>query len=233
MNTTNTDKSDERHETGNIGNTGVEKTTINKNKNITIDKSGNYNWMYEFSLCKNPVVLITCFKVCLIGILAPAILMFLLTIEEGLAEAVKIFGMIIFYGILLMIVLLLLAYSLISFIYKGKYFVLFKMDEKGISHMQLDKQFKKARALECFSILLGGMTKSPTLVGSNLLAATRNSLYTEFKKVKSIKIAKAFNTIYLNGTLKKNQVYAEKEDFEFVKDFILEKCPNTIKIIGK
>ncbi|MCK9218050.1 MAG: hypothetical protein M0P77_09070 [Firmicutes bacterium] len=76
MNTLSTKKLDERYETGNIGNTGVEKATINKNNNITIDKSGSYNWMYKFSLRKNPVVLITCFKTCFIGTLASAILMF-------------------------------------------------------------------------------------------------------------------------------------------------------------
>jgi len=229
----NTEKSDIRHETENIGNAEVEKATINKNKNITVDKSGNYNWMYEFSLRRNPMIFITCFKVCLIGTLAPAILMFFLTIGEGMAEAVKILGMIIGYGVLLMIVLLLLAYFLIAFIYKGKYFVLFKMNDKGIDHIQLDKQFKKAQALEYFSILLGGAIKNPTLVGSNLLAATRNNLYTEFKKVKSIKLVKRFNTIYINEMLKKNQIYVEKEDFELVKNYILEKCPDTIKITGK
>ena len=202
-------------------------------KNITVDKSGSYNWMYEFSLNRNPVILITSFKVCLIGVTVPALLMFFLTISESIGEAVKIFSMIMMYGIIFMSVLLLLAYLLISIINKGKYYVLFKMDEKGINHIQLDNQFKKAQALEFFSVLIGAATNNLTLMGSNLLAASRKNLYTEFKKVKSIKVSKHFNTIYINETLKKNQIYLEKEDFEFVKDFILERCSDTIKIIGK
>jgi hypothetical protein len=41
------------------------------------------------------------------------------------------------------------------------------------------------------------------------------------------------DTIYLNESLNKNQVYAEKEDYLFIKDFILENCSKNVKIIEK
>jgi hypothetical protein len=41
------------------------------------------------------------------------------------------------------------------------------------------------------------------------------------------------NTVYLNESLNKNQIYAEKEDYPFIKEFILENCPKNVKIIEK
>jgi len=65
------------------------------------------------------------------------------------------------------------------------------------------------------------------------LGASKKSLYTNFKKVKSVKFSPRMNTIYLNESFNKNQIYAEGEDFDFVKEFILENCPKNVKIIEK
>lgn len=48
----------------------------------------------------------------------------------------------------------------------------------------------------------------------------------EWGKVKSIAVYPNRNTIKVNETLNKNQVYALDRDFEFVKQYVLDHCPN-------
>lgn len=193
---------------------------------------GNYCWMYEFSLWKNPTILITTFKIMMIACCAPALLMFFLVLFEGdgLDEALRvtlsIFG--ICAGIL--IVLLTIAYVLIALIYGGKYIALFKMDQKGVNHMQLKKQFRKAQALGFLSALMGLAAGNLSAAGAGLMSATRQSQYSTFSKVKSIKIKEKRNVIYLNETFIHNQIYINPENFLFIKDYIISQCSKSIKI---
>ena len=201
---------------------------------IIQDGTDSYRWMYEFSLWKNPAILITTYKVLLLGLSAPGLLMFFLTLsEDGIAPAFKIFLTIMGGGAVLMTVLLAMAYPLLGLIYGGKYYVLFKMDNNGINHIQLDKQFKKAQALGFLTTLLGAASGSLAAGGAGISAATRKSLYTGFEGVKSVKIHSRRDTIYLNETLTRNQIYVDNENFQFVKEYILNHCPKDVKITEK
>ena len=210
------------------------RTETETGEGIIQDGANSYRWMYEFSFWKNPAVLITTYKVILLGLLVPGLLMFFLTLsEDGIAPAFKIFIIIMGGGAVLMAILLAIAYLFIALIYGGKYYVLFKMDNNGVNHIQLDKQFKKAQALGFLTTLLGAASGNIVAGGAGILAAAKMSLYTNFKKVKSIKIHARRNTIYLNETLTRNQIYANNKDFQFVKEYILSHCPKDIRIIEK
>ena len=148
-------------------------------------------------------------------------------------DAIRLSATIFAYGVIGMAVLLIIAYVFVGFLYGGKYYVLFKMDDKGVNHIQLDKQYKKAQALGYLSALIGLSSGNLTTAGSGLMAATKQSLYTSFKKVKSIKVAKARNTIYVNETLSRNQVYVSNEDFDFVLEHILNNCPKNVRVTNK
>ena len=202
-------------------------------KNITKSAAGSYNWMYEFSLWKNPAILITSYKVLLISSLFPALLMFFLALEDGIINSFQVLLSVLGIVVAALTVLLAIAYVVLGFSYGGKYYVLFKMDDKGVNHIQLDKQYKKAQALGFLTALIGVSSGNISAAGAGLLGASRKNLYTNFKKVKYIKIYNKKNTIYLNESLIKNQIYATKEDFQFVKQFILENCPKKIKIVEK
>ncbi len=201
---------------------------------IIQDSAGGYHWMYAFSFWKNPAVLITTYKLLLLATLVPGLLMFFLTLaEEGIAPAFRIFILIMGGGAVLMAALLALAYPLIALIYGGKYYVLFKMDNKGINHIQLDKQFKKAQAMGFLTTLLGAASGSIAAGGAGILAASRKNLYTSFERVKSMKVNSRRNTIYLNETLTRNQIYVSDENFQSIKEYILNHCPKDIKYIEK
>lgn len=201
---------------------------------IEANKEGNYHWMYEFSLWKNPAVFLTSFKVLLIALAVPSLLMFFLTLgEDGLGAAMQVLISMLGWGLILVVILLLAAYVLISLLYGGKYYVLFKMDKRGIHHIQLDKQQKKAQALGLLTTLMGIASGSLAATGAGILSASKKSSYTDFKKVKSIVFYPKRNTIYLNESMNKNQIYAEKEDYEFVKVFILENCSKKVRVREK
>ncbi len=201
---------------------------------LVVNEVGAYNWMYEFSLLKDPAIFITTFKVLLIALLVPTLLMFGLTTAEdgikiGFDVAIKVFS----YGLLLEFILLIIAYGIIALIYGGKYFVFFSMDEKGVNHIQLDKQQEKASILGLFAAFAGLATGNLGVGGAGVLAATKKNQYTSFKKVKSVKIIRKRNIIYINEALKKNQVYVRDEDFPFVEEYIISKCPENIKLLKK
>ncbi|AFA50016.1 zinc ribbon domain-containing protein [Acetobacterium woodii] len=207
----------------------IEKVSLN----VTKDHKGGYQWMYEYSFWKNPAVLITTYKVLLIAGSFPAGLMFVLTLEAGIGPALKAFFTVIGITCGILMVLATFGYLLLGLLYGGKYYVLFKMDERGIHHIQLAKQFKKAQAMGFLTALIGLSGGNISAAGAGLMGATKQSLYTSFKKVKSVKINSKRHTIYLNESLTRNQIYADKEDFQFIKDYILKKCSKNVRVFGK
>ena len=62
----------------------------------------------------------------------------------------------------------------------------------------------------------------PGMAGAGMLAATRTSMYSDFRKIRKVKANRAMHTIYVNELLGRNQVYAETADFDFVLHFIKE-----------
>lgn len=211
-----------------------ENTATSSEKMGSIDKNGSeLQWMYEFSFWRNPAILITVAKVLLISLFVPAIFMFVITLGDGFGAAFGLASKIFGYGILLMAGLLAVAYLLIGLVYGGKYFVLFKMDDAGVSHIQLDKQYKKAQALGFLTALIGLSSGKLNVGGAGILAATKQSLYTSFKKVKSVKAVRSRNTIYVNESMTRNQIYAVNEDFDFVLEHILSHCPKNVRVSGR
>ena len=119
----------------------------------------------------------------------------------------------------------IIAYLIVANQYGWRYMVIFEMDEKGIIHRQMEKQFDKVKAAGWLAAMIGAAAGSPSAAGAGLLAASHDSLSTDFDKVKRIKISRAYHTIYLNAPFSNNQVYVKDEDFDLVKNYILERIP--------
>lgn len=212
----------------------MEKNSVQSQTNGSITITGDeLQWLYAFSFWKNPTILITTAKVLLISLFVPTVFMFVISLEEGFVEALSISATILSFGALILGVLLILAYLLIGILYGGKYYVIFKMDKNGVNHIQLQKQFKKAEALGFLTSLVGVSMGNLTVGGAGLMAASKQSLYTSFKKVKSIKVNKKRNTIFLNESMTHNQIYVENDDFDFILNRILECCPKNVRVRTK
>lgn len=226
----------------NCGVSVIKKEPVSSETDVSLNKKDdktNYftqsdhaiKWIYEFSLWKNPVIFVTVLKVMLIACCVPALLMFFLTLADtGFVEATQVFLTVIGIGGGVIICLSALAYVIIALLYGGKYIVLFKMDQKGIYHIQLKKQFGKAQALGFLTALAGLAGGNLTAAGAGLIAATKQSQYSTFSKIKSIKIKEKRNTIYLNEFPVHNQIYVSAENFSDIKEYIISHCPKNVKI---
>ena len=185
---------------------------------ITLGQDGKYHWYYEVKMLKNTAILGTLLKI--FGGIGIGMWLFanLMNGFEDVGPTTKV--MLIVFGVIF--VLTLLGYLLVAAMYGGKYCVLFEMDEKGVSHAQLPKQFKKAQVMGLVSALAGG---SLGTVAPGLLAASRNSLYSDFSSVRTIKPKPGQHLIKVNAPLSKNQIYVDDQDYQFVLDFIRSHCP--------
>lgn len=197
-------------------------------KTIERGADGKYRWVYELNMYKNPAIIFVVWKIfffVFFGLWAFVTLVSLgdswFGLDDALASA-KTF-LIIYLGFCL---LSLVSYWILAaVVYSGTYCVLFTLDDEGVEHRVLDKQFKKAQALNLLGVVLGLAADNPTLAGSNLLAATKNVSKSDFRVVKSVKPKRWLNTIKVNELFEKNQVYVPEEDFDAMYRFILERCP--------
>ena len=196
-------------------------------ENITHFSDGTYRWRYDMSLFKNPTIFLLIWKIFFFIILGIFTFIFFVSLGqknffwEGFLNWLKPFG--IALGVMTGVVLL--GYLLYAAIMGGKYCVEFEMNEKGIMHKQTDSQAKKAKKLAALTAIAGAASRRPTTVGVGINAA-RTERYTEFEKVRKVQIGKVFKVIKIREFLSTNHVYTEKEDFEFVKEFIISHCPN-------
>lgn len=191
---------------------------------------GSLSWAYELSFWSNPTILITVFKVMLLALAFPVVMAFVLGLEDGVGEAGTLALTMLAICGAIMTVLLIVAYVLVGLAYGGKYQVLFKMDDRGIHHVQLKKQYDRAAAMGLLTALAGLAGGNLSVAGAGLMSASRQAMYTEFSAVRSVRVAESRNVIYVNEALSRNQVYASDEDLPLVRDFILSHCPSGVRV---
>ena len=188
---------------------------------VRLCPDGMYRWVYELNLFKNFTVLGTIIKIFGFILLG---LWLLTTIADGFdgigQNALVFLG--IFAGV---VVVSLLGYLLYAAVAGGKYCVLFEMNETGLRHIQLPRQYKKAQVMGWLAVLAGVVAGNPSTVAAGILGASRNTLVSEFPKVRSIKANPARNVIKVNAPGSFNQVYVDDAGFQFVLDFIRANCP--------
>ncbi len=194
------------------------------NLGIVKGKDGVFRWVYEMNMWKNPTLIITVWKILLLVTLFPALLMFFLSLGDGIGAA--LLTMIKIYALVALIIsgLMLLAYPLVTLIYGGQYCVLFEMDKYGVKHIQMDKQFKRNQILSMITVLAGIAAGNVQSTAAGVLSGTKQSIYSTFDKVKTVRINPKRNVIFLSENLSHNQVYANAEDFAFVENFIVSQC---------
>ncbi|MCR5645940.1 MAG: hypothetical protein K6F96_06085 [Bacteroidales bacterium] len=190
-------------------------------------EDGKYRWKYEMNMLTNPTIFLTVFKIFFYIILVGFVIFgtFLYAIHgdwEGLWGMAK--AMLIAMGIFF--VLTLLGVLVLAIMYRGKYVVLFEMDEKEIAHIQEPRQFRKAQKIGAVTAMAGVGAGNYTAAGAGLLSATKNSSTSILANVRRVKPRRWLNLIKVNQLLNKNQIYVPKEDFDFVYNFLKEHCPN-------
>lgn len=194
---------------------------------IVVDENGAYRWVYEYSLWRDPTVFMTIFKV--FGGVALGIIVFSMVIDliSGDWDYVDLVDRLRFDAIILGVSLGLavLGYAIFALISGGSYCVMFTMDETSVENRPLAKELKRAEAIGALNVLLGLATRNVSQVGIGMLAAGGNVMVSDFANVRSIQGYPRRGVIKVNEPLAKNQVYVEKEDYDWVYAFIRDHCP--------
>lgn len=196
---------------------------------IVLGEDGVYRWTYAMSLFRNPTVFLLIWKIFFFVFLGIFAFMILLTgIEDGF-QAETVLSFLRFGGIFLlgMTALCLIGYLLYAAIMGGKYIVQFEMDETGVNHKQIDKQAKKAAGIAEAAMIAGALAGSRGAVSAG--ATARTEMYSEFARVRKVRLYPRRHLIKVNQLLNKNQVYAAPEDYAFVRDYILRHVPATAR----
>ena len=203
----------------------------NNLKEIEKCEDGTYRWVYEFSMLKNPIILLTVLKIFALVLIGMWLIFGLFSIkDEGFVGAYVYEAKALIIPAVILFVLSIISYLILAGLYGWKYMVLFEMNEEGIRHIHMEKQFKKAEAMGWLTALAGAIANSPQVTGTGLLAATKQEMASEFSKVKKMKVLRGFHTIKLDALLNHNQIYADGEDYDFVVEFIKARIPDTAKV---
>ena len=187
---------------------------------------GVYRWAYDFNMLTNPTILFTVFKGVSIGFGFMWVFETVLAVFGDGFELSEFLGttkvfLILFIGFMILFVISYWLYARIAL--GGKYCVLFEMDEKGITHTQAPRQFKKAQIMA----LINGLTATNlSALGNAMIVGSRSSMSSDWSKVRSVQCFPRRGVIKVNELLNKNQVYVSEEDFEFVRDYIVSHCVN-------
>ena len=191
-------------------------------------EDGKYRWTYEMSLFKNLTFFFLVWKIFFFIIVGVFAFMMIIDAFEWPAEfsarileTLKIFC----WFLIGMTVIVVISYLIYAAVMGGSYIVEFEMDEKGIRHRQIASQAKKAKKIAAATVVAGIAAGRVSTVAAGL-NSSRTEMYSDFSRVRKVISCPRKSTIKVNAPFSHNQVYALKEDFDFVKDYIVSHCPN-------
>lgn len=195
-------------------------------KNISFCNDGKYRWVYELNMYTTTAIIKEVYRALFIGLAVVGLITFFASIGNGFIKALEASAYALGITGAILFVLGILGYLIVAFMYNGKYCVVFEMNEDGVLHAQQKQQVKKAKLIGAITALTGAASGKVGAVGTGILAGTKTSMFSSFDEVKVIEAAPGSNLIRLNGVLDRNQVYVEDEDFGFVLNYIVNRCPN-------
>ena len=196
-------------------------------EHMTLGSDGAYRWVYKMNLFKDPTVFLTVYKIFFFIVLGLFLFVFLLDAFDSGFDPELIVGELRMFGLIWVVVtaLVVISYLIYCLIMRGRYVVEFEMDENGITHRQIPSQAKKAKVIGNAAAVTGILAGKPAGIGAGI-AASRTEMYSSYASVKKVKAYPRRDLIKVNGTLDHNQIYAYKEDFGFVKEYIVSRCCN-------
>lgn len=184
-------------------------------------EDGKYRWLYDLDLRKNLSILYTTIKVVLISFLVPLVLlMILFAIEGNLINALKDLLPIYFLIGIVLVFITLISYYIVVRYYKGRFSFMFEMDENGVTFKRFGSDLEKTETIGKITSIIGVATNNAGLVGGGLGLAASQTSTSYFSKVRSIKAIPERDLIKVNSLFLFNQVYVNKDDYQFVLDYI-------------
>lgn len=171
-------------------------------------------WSIKVSIFKNPVILKQLSIA--IGIPFGILILILVTLTKEIKYTL--------YGLGLIFTLFFLTYILIKLVYGGKYALRYTIDNKGIYCYTEGNQRKKNRIINRLTIILGMLSRKPTIMGVGVLANSRENIMIKWRDIRRIKLYPIYHTIMIYGRIGENVgVFCTKENYDEVEWLIKSK----------
>lgn len=191
---------------------------------IFLEKDGTYDWIYCLRMFQNLSMFKFVMK--LMIFMFAAITVILLVLTGGSGDILWLLGIL---GLCFAAVILIVLFSfwLVNKLYKGRYMLIYEMNEQGLTFSQTTDQAQITRTIAAASAAVNaaGGNAGGVIAGTGL-ALSPNSYHADFSKVRSVKGRKSDNLIWVNTFLQYLMVYVPDDAYDFVWTYITERCVN-------
>ncbi len=199
---------------------------------ITRGEDGVYRWLYEYKMFTNPAMLFMIWRMFLwaIGI------GWLILIPFGLiffAGWDSLFAVLFGFAVTVLVAAVTLGtigYLIYAIYMGGRLFILFEMNEEGITMTLAPKTFERQKALMWLSIASGLTVSQAPNVFLDAALVNKKSQSSSFEHTTRVLVKKWYNCLHLRQLLGYNLIYTNKEDFDFVWEYIKARIPEKCKV---
>lgn len=194
------------------------------------DIKPSISWEIEIGILNNMGVVGEVFKVLGIASAIPALLVFILWAADGFPKVGDLSG----FGYFLILIIITLGLTALLILAVGnKYPIRYELNSQGVTFITLAKRRKKNNFIALLLILLAGSKGNVSGVGTGVLAASRQDMHTNWRKVKKVVYHKKRKSIALiSSDMTKNILFCNEENVNEVINAVKLYC-NKAKIIEK
>lgn len=191
---------------------------------MIITEEGKYQWLYQLDMKNNKSIFRLVLGIILISFGIVAAFLLILDITEGnsIIPTITMMGAIM----AVMLVITWVSYKIVAHRYKNVYGIVYEMDDEGIRFTQVEDQQQLNDLIGMFAAVAGAVSHNYGLMGS-AFAMADSSAYSNFSKVTKIVEKRQDNLIEVISPFLLNMVYVDEEHYDFVLEFIRERCPKT------
>ena len=186
------------------------------------EEDGTYDWIYSLNMLKNRSMLIYVIRVIIIIWIVIALIFVVLA--GGSDKLLLILG-ILALCLVGAILIAFFAVWLVNKLYKGSYLLVYQMNDEQLVFSQTTDQAQITRTIAAASAAINaaGNNIGGAIAGAGL-ALGPNAYRSRFSKVRSVKGKRKDNLIEVNTFLQNQMVYVPEEYYDFVWEYITQRC---------
>ncbi len=125
------------------------------------------------------------------------------------------------YALGLILALFILTFLFIQIVYRGNYELSYLINADGIYSYTQGKQNKKNNIINLLTVIMGFLSRQPTVAGAGVLAGSRQKVMIRWKNIKKVKYDPKSHTILVFAGLGETiGVFCTKENYRAVENLI-------------
>ena len=203
---------------------------MNYTDRVELCEDGLYRWYYDLDMRKDHRMITTPLKVlAVIGLFMLVMVQFLPYHSGGMSRW-RVMG--ILAACFALITAITLGICLIQYLARrGSYRYRFEMGPEGVRVLMDEGDVKALQALGAAAEIMSLFAGSGTNIRSTM-RASQNAGYTSFHSVRKAALDRAKDCIKLKLLVGANVVFSKPEDFEFVKEYIVNHLKSGTAALG-